>query len=119
MTKYTFEETEAALCIWEHVLQGLPAHREAFDWFSGDEGAAQARTNAILIAGHVDAAYERAQNPTNSNGGGDLDEWCFDWEIVPVIVSYFMGRCDGPAEVTDKMATECATFLPGLMEAGQ
>lgn len=114
-----FVQAEVALCIWEYILSKRGEEQEKGDmpnpyiWIGGEQGAAHARTQSIEIAHLVEMAYQFGLGEDNR-----LDGWCFDWDIVPVIVVYFMGRSpDGTAGVTIEHAKECGTFLPGLMDA--
>lgn len=108
-----FTQAEAALCIWEYTLQGTDHSKKVYEWIKDGEGAAQARQNCIEIAHFVEHAYQVG------NGGKDaLTNWCFDWEVVPVIMQGFVGLCPGgPSDITVEIAVEVGTITVAAMEA--
>jgi hypothetical protein len=110
-----YNQADAALCIWEHVLECSTGKDTPLrDWFAGGEGAAQARTNCIELAPLVNYAYEV--------GSGDeflLDQWAFDWDVCPVIVDEFSELCIGPGDVTIEIAKMVGLTLQQLMRKQQ
>lgn len=77
MDMYTYDECEAAMCIWEEAI-----HRQAvkddelFKWLAGGEGAATARGMCIELAKDIELSYHVAK----MYGFDD----CFDWDFVPM-----------------------------------
>ena len=78
MIEYTYEDMEAAACMWEYVLAALRRHRESrnpWDEYREAYGMAQLRATVIRHAPTLELAYQEAV--TN---GYDKD---FDWQFVP------------------------------------
>ena len=74
--KYTADDMDAALCIWEYSLMCQGQDDESvFDWLRGGEGAASARQQCIELAKDCDESYQVALKL-----GYDTS---FDWEFVP------------------------------------
>lgn len=77
--EYTFDQLEAAACMWEHVLQRLrrvkPGDKNPWDEFRNAYGMARLREVVITHAPILVAKYHEAVR----NG---YDK-AFDWEFVP------------------------------------
>lgn len=84
--KYTGNEMDAALCIWEFCLhQRCKDDDSVFDWLRGGEGTAAARDQCVALAADCDKSYQMA----NTLGYDDS----FDWEFVPRWVRLAMDIC--------------------------
>jgi hypothetical protein len=114
-----YTQAECALCIWEYAVE---SHRRSnqntqptfYDWLAKpfDEGAAEARSNAIGIAYLVEAAYQIGNDGDNIL----LSRWSFDWEVVPVICDELMELCSGPSHVNLGAARLIGKRLVKLMQ---
>lgn len=72
----TYDETEAAMCLWEHCLHTRSQGCDLlWDWLRGGEGAANARDMCIRLAPDIERSYQIARKC----GFDDS----FDWEFVP------------------------------------
>lgn len=82
--RYDFLQMEAALCIWETLLdQGRynsnhPAIERAFE----QHGSVAMRMACIPLADFVLAAYDSVDDPDQT-----WDQWVYDWEIIPAFLS--------------------------------
>lgn len=75
-TKYTRNDMDAALCMWEYSLaRQMDGDNSVFDWLRAGEGSAAARDMCIDLASDLDTSYQVAVEL-----GYDT---CFDWEFVP------------------------------------
>jgi len=108
-----YTQAEAALCVWKCAHSaGGGARGNLYDWLRGGEGAAQARQNCIEIAHFVEHAYLVGNDSRDA-----LTRWSFDWDVVPVIMQAFMGRCPGgPNEITADIAVEVGHITVITME---
>ena len=85
--KYTRNDMDAALCMWEYCLsRQMAGDNSVFDWLRGGEGAAAARDTCIDFASDLDTSYQVAVSL-----GYDS---CFDWEFVPHWIRLAMSITD-------------------------
>jgi hypothetical protein len=81
-TLYTYDQMEAAACMWEHVLGRLrrakPGDRNPWAEYKEAYGMCQLRERVILHAPVLEEAYQRAK----ANDTYDY-EGTFDWDFVP------------------------------------
>jgi len=113
-------QAEAALCVWEYALsqageeksmfKGVASRGALYDWLCDGEGAAVARDNCIEIAHFVEHAYKVA------NDNDAMTNWCFDWDVVPVIMQAFRGRVKSPSDITTEIAIEVGGITRMTME---
>ena len=83
MLSFTYDETEAAMCLWEECIRRQTIRDDdMFRWLAGDEGAASARDMCIELAAGVERSYYVAK----AFGFDTL----FDWEFVPAWTNYAM-----------------------------
>ena len=79
--KITEEQALDAICIWEEIMGQLAkGEDELYNWICAPEGAWQGRTNALLLAPLLTAAWQQVQEVF------DMD---FDWEYVPAALPLF------------------------------
>lgn len=77
----TEEQALDALCIWEEVLEAYrQGNKTLYEWICAPEGAWQGRTNALLLAPLLTAAWQQVEEVF------DMD---FDWEYVPAALPLF------------------------------
>ena len=98
-------ESEAlwAMMLWEWALEeGAMDSDEArtLEWLKQEEGAYQARDNALLIAQQVIPASDWAY----ANGFDDSEDWSF----IPKLMSWVQESCNNTAEVNPRILMECA-----------
>lgn len=85
--KLTYDECEAAMCLWEECLNRLDLRRKSggydameqcdlWNWLRGGEGAASARDMCMQLAKDIELSYKWA---CEAYGFDDS----FDWEFIP------------------------------------
>jgi hypothetical protein len=78
---YSQDEMEAALCIWEAVLDVMLKQPTRSEFF-GEHGSWDIR----IACGHLAAHCERIWQAFTNNGADDTVT--FDWEFVPAYVAH-------------------------------
>lgn len=107
----TYDETEAAMCLWEECLGrmnhcrhmgGMSAMEECemWNWLRCGEGAANARQQCIELAPHIEGSYRIAYNLLGFDDS-------FDWEFVPRWADHAM-ELEKYHELTPKWASYLA-----------
>lgn len=80
--RYTDDDMEAALCMWEHVLEQLRGpSRTAWHMWTESVGMASARSTVMQFAKRCAADYEKAK--ADETSAYHVENQCFDWEWVP------------------------------------
>lgn len=84
-TTYTTGDVEAALCVWEWVLDRTLITTEdshpALNEYRETYGTAQLRSDCVDIGVWVDKVYNLLDEDTK-------DRHCFDWDVVPEIMEH-------------------------------
>jgi hypothetical protein len=77
----TNEQAIDALCIWEEVLEAYRQGNDTlYNWICAPEGAWQGRTNALLLAPLLTAAWQQVQ---------ERFDITYDWEFIPLALPLF------------------------------
>ena len=82
----THAEAEAALCVWEDLLDRFHyrSHRAASDellQYWANYGTSAVRMNALSLGPEIEALWRRYDNEFP-----EKVDTCFDWEIVPALL---------------------------------
>lgn len=109
-TEYTRFDVEAALCVWEWVLEQLSNPNNAADVIRAHIDCATGTNNARLCA--MDIGVQIADWWTETIGeNGDPNNKAellspFDWEFVPAVMAHLLERCTPGARNLFKDTTE-------------
>lgn len=105
---------EAALCIWEHIIESVPRGRrdednELYTWITQGQGAYTGREMAAQLARLVEIAYR-----VGDKEGGDymLDGVAYDWELIPYVIDTWAEQFSGPNDITEADAIAMGKTLP-------
>ena len=116
---YDFGDVEAALCVWEAILEAqLPTCqgdladrlREQFDGL----GTGEMRSHAIAIA-------MWAQKVWSAAFGADPETWDgiqFDWEFIPTVLRLVRWGSHGTSSLPDGDPVELAQVVLNAMQLG-
>ena len=89
--KWSDQDVDAALCIWEYALQDSPSTDKFLDWLKQGEGMAQAREYTAELGKWCEVSYIYAKHWGY--------ESCFDWEFVPAWCDHALKTAGGPYNV--------------------
>lgn len=106
MRTYNNLQVEAALCVWEAMLE-MRASNAAMNATWEMHGTVTMRHHAMDIGVWVEAAYEDIRDESDAT-----DHWggcSYDWEIVPAILSFIEWGEHGPR------LPAAETFRPALL----
>lgn len=98
--EYTYEEVEAALCVWEWIndvtLQHSPTVRQ--DWVELREGvgSCELRDGSMTLGKWALKVYNHCLDLSP----GIFDSMPFDWEVIPLIMDYAVDADDGDPAYT-------------------
>lgn len=83
MYSFSYDEMEAALCVWEHLLECCDAHSAHYDSaindIYGKLGAAEFRTTAIGLGRYCQTVYDLIPEEVREG-------WAYDWDVIPAIL---------------------------------
>ena len=83
---YTYLEVEAALCVWEWINDVTSEPRAIKEWVQihEDLGSAELRHQSIILGQWCLKIYDIL------DGGTFFEMISYDWEVIPLIMSYAM-----------------------------
>lgn len=93
----TQQEIDAALCVWEHILETLRIHPNPWRALVEQVGAVELRSYAPDYGKWCLAVYDYC----TKDDPLFFDAYAWDWEVVPAIMDHVV--CGGVALSPDKL----------------